>query len=155
MRSQLEAVIFRPYWNVPASIERDELLPGIMRDPSWIRANDYELVTPQGGVVERRAVSEQTLAELRTGELLLRQRPGPKNMLGLVKFLFPNQYDVYMHGTPAWWLFDRARRDFSHGCIRVEKAGSPGGVGSAQAARLVAGSHRRSDARDRTGLRKG
>ena len=61
------------------------------------------------------------LSELGTGKLQLRQKPGPKNTLGLVKFVFPNEYGVYMHDTSARWLFDRERRDLSHGCIRVEK----------------------------------
>jgi murein L,D-transpeptidase YcbB/YkuD len=119
--SQLEAVIFCPYWTVPASIQRNELLPEITRDPSWVSANNFELVTLQGEVAGDRTVSEQMLSELRTGKLVLRQKPGSKNTLGLVKFTFPNEYGVYMHDTSARWLFDPERRDFSHGCIRVEK----------------------------------
>jgi murein L,D-transpeptidase YcbB/YkuD len=121
LRSQLEIVIFLPYWTVPASIQRNELLPEIKRDPSWVSANNFELVTPQGEVAGDRTVSEHMLSELRKGELLLRQKPGPKNTLGLVKFMFPNEYGVYMHDTSARWLFAPARRDFSHGCIRLEK----------------------------------
>ncbi len=67
------------------------------------------------------AVSADLLAQLRSGKLFIRQIPGEKNALGLVKFLFPNEYNVYLHGTPAKSLFLRSRRDFSHGCIRVEK----------------------------------
>jgi murein L,D-transpeptidase YcbB/YkuD len=58
---------------------------------------------------------------LRSGKLLVRQRPGPTNSLGLVKFMFPNEHNVYLHSTPAQQLFSQSRRDFSHGCIRVEK----------------------------------
>jgi murein L,D-transpeptidase YcbB/YkuD len=119
--SQLDIVIFSPYWNVPASIQRDELLPEITRDPSWVSANNFEMVTPQGDVAKSGRVTEQMLSELRTGKLQLRQKPGPKNTLGLVKFVFPNEYGVYMHDTSARWLFARERRDLSHGCIRVEK----------------------------------
>lgn len=119
--SQLETVILRPYWNVPPSIQRNELLPEISRDPSWVSANNFELVTPQGEVAGTSRVSGQILSELATGELQLRQKPGPKNTLGLVKFLFPNKYDIYMHDTSARWLFERERRDLSHGCIRLEK----------------------------------
>jgi murein L,D-transpeptidase YcbB/YkuD len=119
--SQLETVIFRPYWNVPSSIQRNELLPEIMRDPSWISANNFELVTSRGEVAGDGTVSEQMLSELGKGELQLRQKPGPKNTLGLVKFVFPNEYGVYMHDTSARWLFARERRDLSHGCIRVEE----------------------------------
>jgi L,D-transpeptidase YcbB len=118
--SQLESVIFRPYWNVPSSIQRNELLPEIQRDPSWVSANNFELITPRGEVAGDRAVSEHMLSELSKGELQLRQKPGPKNTLGLYKFVFPNEYGVYMHDTSARWLFAKERRDLSHGCIRVE-----------------------------------
>jgi murein L,D-transpeptidase YcbB/YkuD len=121
LRSQIDTVIFRPYWSVPASIQYNELLPEIRRDPSWVSANNFELVTPQGEVVKCSRVSQHLLSALSTGELQLRQKPGSKNTLGLVKFLFPNEFGIYMHDTSARWLFDRARRDFSHGCIRVEK----------------------------------
>jgi murein L,D-transpeptidase YcbB/YkuD len=114
-------VIFRPYWNVPPSISRNELLPEIRRDPSWISANNFELVTPLGEVARDGEISEDVLSELGKGGLQLRQKPGPKNTLGLVKFMFPNEYGVYMHDTSARWLFDRERRDLSHGCIRVDR----------------------------------
>uniref|UniRef100_Q027N9 Peptidoglycan-binding domain 1 protein n=1 Tax=Solibacter usitatus (strain Ellin6076) TaxID=234267 RepID=Q027N9_SOLUE len=119
--SQLQAVIFRPYWKVPVSIQRNELLPLIRKDPAWVSANRFELVTPQGEVAEEEKLSEETLEDISTGKLQLRQKPGPKNSLGLVKFLFPNEYGVYMHDTAAHSLFARERRDLSHGCIRVEK----------------------------------
>jgi len=122
LSSELDTVLFRPYWNVPFSIQRKELVPDIARDPSYISKNDFELVTPKGVVVAEDAAPEELLSDLRSGKLLLRQRPGPKNALGLVKFVFPNEYDVFMHDTPAKSLFARARRDFSHGCIRLEKA---------------------------------
>ena len=64
--------------------------------------------------------SKPVLQRLRSGQLAIRQRPGPKNSLGLAKFLFPNEYNVYLHGTPATELFEKSRRDFSHGCIRVQ-----------------------------------
>ena len=118
LSSYLETVIFRPYWSVPASIQHDELLPRIEHDPAWIRDNNFELVTPGGEVADGESVS---LAELSAGKVQLRQKPGPKNSLGLVKFVFPNEYGVYMHDTSAKWLFAEQRRDFSHGCIRVEK----------------------------------
>ena len=122
LSSELDSVLFRPYWNVPLSIQRKELVPSIKRDPSYIAKNDFELVTSQGAVVAQDEVSDTLLAQLRSGKLHLRQRRGPTNSLGLVKFVFPNQYDVYMHDTPAKSLFARARRDFSHGCIRLERA---------------------------------
>ncbi len=121
LRSHLETVIFLPYWNVPASIQRSELVPEIKRDRSWVSANRFEIVNPQGEVARAGKVSDDVLSELRTGELQLRQKPGPKNTLGLVKFVFPNEYGVYMHDTSAPGLFNRTRRDLSHGCIRLEK----------------------------------
>jgi murein L,D-transpeptidase YcbB/YkuD len=122
LSSEVDTVIFRPYWNVPISIQRNELIGDIRRDPSYISKNDFELVTPRDAVVAQDTVADTLLAQLRSGKLHLRQRPGPKNALGLVKFVFPNEYNVYMHDTPAKSLFARARRDFSHGCIRLEKA---------------------------------
>jgi murein L,D-transpeptidase YcbB/YkuD len=71
-------------------------------------------------VVSEGAVNKEVEAQLRTGKLGIRQAPGPQNSLGLLKFEFPNEYDVYMHSTPAKQLFSKSRRDFSHGCIRVE-----------------------------------
>jgi L,D-transpeptidase YcbB len=121
LRSQLETVIFLPYWNVPASIQLVELLTEIKQDRSWVSANHFEMVTRKGEVAGDGRVSDDMLSELGTGKLQLRQKPGPKNTLGLVKFVFPNEYGVYMHDTSARWLFDRERRDLSHGCIRVEK----------------------------------
>jgi murein L,D-transpeptidase YcbB/YkuD len=121
LSSELETVIFRPYWNVPLSIQRSELAPEIAKDPSYLSANHFEIVNPQGAVVQD-ALSDEMLSGLRSGAVQLRQTPGPGNTLGLAKFVFPNDYQVYMHATSAPWLFARPRRDLSHGCIRVEKA---------------------------------
>jgi len=112
-------VIFRPYWNVPYSIQRAELVPHLVKDPSYLYANDYEIVDARGKLAG--GSGPDTIAELRSGTLAIRQRPGAKNALGLIKFMFPNEYNVYLHGTPAQALFSKSRRDFSHGCIRVEK----------------------------------
>ncbi len=118
--NQIKSVIFRPYWNVPLSIQRAEILPHIEKNPSYLLENSYEIVDRSGHVVSEGAVTDELKNSLRSGQLAVRQRPGPDNALGLVKFEFPNPYDVYMHGTPAEQLFSRSRRDFSHGCIRVE-----------------------------------
>lgn len=112
-------VIFRPFWNVPLGIQRDELVPQIEKDPGWLAAGDYEVLDTARRVVDV-AWSAYDLERLRSGALRLRQRPGPRNALGLVKFTFPNAYGVYLHDTPSQELFARSRRDFSHGCIRVE-----------------------------------
>jgi murein L,D-transpeptidase YcbB/YkuD len=118
--AELSSVIFRPYWNVPISIQRKELLPKLNRDPSYLVKNRYQVVTARDTVVSEGVVDDALLKQLRSGVLRLRQVPGPENALGLIKFVFPNDYDVYMHGTPAMKLFSKYRRDFSHGCIRVE-----------------------------------
>jgi murein L,D-transpeptidase YcbB/YkuD len=113
-------IIFRPYWNVPPSIQRRELVPQIRKNRDYLVKNGYEVTDSRGEVVSDGTVSDEILEGLRRGALTVRQRPGPKNSLGLVKFMFPNEFDVYLHGTPATELFSRSRRDFSHGCIRVE-----------------------------------
>ena len=119
--SDMRYLIFRPYWNVPESIIRGELLPKIVRDRGYLAANGYEVVTTEDRVVTSGVIDDQVLAHLKSGKLSIRQVPGPKNSLGFVKFIFPNEHNVYLHDTPATQLFSQSRRDFSHGCIRVEK----------------------------------
>jgi murein L,D-transpeptidase YcbB/YkuD len=116
---EMEYVIFRPYWNVPPSIARGEIVPAVRRDPDYLRREDMEIVSGAGDDARPVPFSAATLAELERGRLRVRQRPGPKNSLGLVKFVFPNDANVYLHGTPATQLFRQRRRDFSHGCVRV------------------------------------
>jgi murein L,D-transpeptidase YcbB/YkuD len=119
--NEMKYLIFRPYWNVPSSIQRAELVPKLERNRSYLARNDYEIVTPGGQLVSSAVFTETILAQLRSGKLSIRQTPGETNALGLVKFMFPNDHNVYLHGTPAPELFSKSRRDFSHGCIRVEK----------------------------------
>jgi murein L,D-transpeptidase YcbB/YkuD len=116
---EMESVIVRPYWNVPISIQRAEIVPALRRNPGYLAAHDMVVVDQRNRPVQVSGRAD-LLNRLASGELRLRQEPGPKNSLGLLKFNFPNSFDVYMHGTPAQQLFSRARRDFSHGCIRVE-----------------------------------
>jgi murein L,D-transpeptidase YcbB/YkuD len=118
--NQVRFVYFRPYWNVPPSIQRSELVPKIRKDRSYLAKNNFEVVSKAGQVVTDGTVSDDVLAQLAAGSLSIRQKPGPSNALGPAKFVFPNEYNVYLHGTPAQALFSQARRDFSHGCIRVE-----------------------------------
>jgi murein L,D-transpeptidase YcbB/YkuD len=117
---QMEYVIFHPYWNPPPSIIRNEILPHARKDPAYLDKEDMEIVADGSDDAAALAATEENLAAVAAGRLTLRQRPGPKNSLGLAKFIFPNDENVYMHGTPASQLFSRARRDFSHGCIRLE-----------------------------------
>jgi len=106
---QMRYLEFNPYWNVPRSILLNEILPKMARNPAYLAQNTMETV-PSGASV----------ADLRAGRARVRQRPGPKNALGAIKFAMPNPMDIYLHSTPAPELFQRSRRDLSHGCIRVE-----------------------------------
>ena len=112
----MKYLVFRPYWNVPVDIARKELVPHIATNHGYLASKNFE-VTNNKGVV----LADYTAKEVSQGEVMVREKPGPKNSLGLVKFMFPNQYDIYLHSTPAVSLFERTRRDFSHGCIRVQK----------------------------------
>lgn len=98
----MTVVVFSPYWNIPQSIETKEMLPALARDPDYLRKQRIEVVDDGEGNIQ------------------LRQKPGARNALGFVKFLFPNRHNVYLHDTPTDNLFDRLTRDLSHGCIRLE-----------------------------------
>ena len=98
---QLKHVVFSPYWNVPRSIVRNEIYPAMKRNPGYLRRNNMEQTGTSGGLP------------------VIRQKPGPANALGKVKFIFPNSFNIYFHDTPSKSLFDRSRRAFSHGCIRL------------------------------------
>lgn len=111
----LQTVVFAPYWSVPRSITVKEILPKLRRGLGYLEAQDMEIVGPQG-VLPANAASVERLA---AGAAELRQRPGPRNALGRVKFLFPNSHSVYLHDTPSQQAFEKSRRDFSHGCVRV------------------------------------
>jgi murein L,D-transpeptidase YcbB/YkuD len=116
----MESVLFRPYWNVPYSIQRKEIVPDIRKNSDYLIKHNYQVVDERREVVSQGEVSAGLLDEIRQGTVYVRQRPGPKNALGLIKFEMPNRFDVYMHATPVTSLFSKSRRDFSHGCIRVE-----------------------------------
>jgi murein L,D-transpeptidase YcbB/YkuD len=115
----MQYVVFRPYWDVPLRIARNEEIPKIARRPGYFASQEMEIVRGHDEQVVRYPPTPQNLAKVEAGALRLRQRPGEKNALGLVKFVFPNSYSTYLHGTPAQSLFARSRRDFSHGCMRV------------------------------------
>ncbi|NEU09684.1 L,D-transpeptidase family protein [Flavihumibacter sp. R14] len=97
----LEYVVFSPYWNVPSSIVRNEILPAMEANRQYLRSKNMEITGYSGGLP------------------VIRQRPGGSNSLGLVKFIFPNDYNIYFHDTPAKSLFREEYRAFSHGCIRL------------------------------------
>jgi murein L,D-transpeptidase YcbB/YkuD len=117
---RMEYVIFRPYWNPPYGITVKELVPHARRDPAYLDRENLEIVASGADDAPALPATPANLSHVLSGRLYLRQKPGPKNSLGLAKFIFPNSANVYMHGTPAQQLFSRARRDFSHGCIRLE-----------------------------------
>jgi murein L,D-transpeptidase YcbB/YkuD len=112
----MKYLVFRPYWNVPVDIARKELVPHMAASHGYLASKNFE-VTNNKGVV----LTDYTAKQVAQGAVMVREKPGPKNSLGLVKFIFPNQYDIYLHSTPAVSLFEQTRRDFSHGCIRVQK----------------------------------
>jgi L,D-transpeptidase YcbB len=101
MEEDMKYVVFWPYWNVPPSILRGEIIPKITKDPAYLQKNDFEVATYSGQVITDGVVSEDVLAQLRAGKLMVRQKPGPKNALGLIKFIFPNDQNIYLHSTPA------------------------------------------------------
>ncbi|WP_051292739.1 L,D-transpeptidase family protein [Olivibacter sitiensis] len=101
--NQVKYVVFSPYWNVPPSIVRNEVVPGMKKNSNYIARHNMEITGNSGGLP------------------VVRQKPGPNNSLGLVKFLFPNSYNIYLHDTPAKSLFSQDSRAFSHGCIRVSE----------------------------------
>jgi L,D-transpeptidase YcbB len=112
----MKYLVFRPYWNVPVDIARKELVPHIASNHGYLASKNFEVTDAKGAVL-----ADYTAKQVAQGGVMVREKPGPKNSLGLVKFIFPNQYDIYLHSTPAVSLFEQTRRDFSHGCIRVQK----------------------------------
>jgi len=112
----MKYVIFRPFWNVPQSIIKKELAGHIQKSGiGYLASKNFETVDAKGNPVKA------TVQQVEHGGVVVREKPGPKNSLGLIKFMFPNEYDIYMHSTPQPELFEHSRRDFSHGCVRVQK----------------------------------
>jgi len=120
----LKYVVFRPYWDVPRSILVREMLPKIRENPNYLAKEHLEIVAGESDEAKVLAPTAANIASLAAGQLRVRQSPGPDNALGLIKFIFPNVHDVFMHSTPARRLFSESRRAFSHGCIRVSDPGA-------------------------------
>ena len=121
-RDTMQEVVFGPYWNVPPSIAKKEILPKAQADWGFLSRNRYEIVSSFNPYnKDSHRLSPENLELVSQGRLLLRQKPGPSNALGRIKFLFPNKYNVYMHDPPAKSFFARSKRDHSHGCIRVSQ----------------------------------
>ena len=98
----LQYIVFSPYWNVPRSIVKNEIVPAMNRNSNYISRNNMEITGQSNGLP------------------VVRQKPGPGNALGQVKFIFPNRYNIYFHDTPAKTLFNSQSRAFSHGCVRIQ-----------------------------------
>ena len=116
---EISYLVFRPYWYVPRSIIVKEMLPAHAKNPAYFESHQLELTATNDDGKPGVPTTPENVALLRAGKLGVRQKPGPRNSLGKVKFIFPNSESVYLHDTPAKSLFERDRRDFSHGCVRV------------------------------------
>jgi murein L,D-transpeptidase YcbB/YkuD len=117
--AEMKYVIFRPYWDIPFSIMEHEMLPAIRANPDYLRHEHLEIVRGSSDSAAVLPPTTDNIKALASGTLRLRQQPGADNALGLIKFMLPNAYNVYLHSTPALRLFSQSRRAFSHGCIRV------------------------------------
>jgi murein L,D-transpeptidase YcbB/YkuD len=109
-------IAFSPYWNIPASITKDEIAPAVLKNPKYLDQKNMEVVTSSGEPVNVKPKDWST----DPFPYLVRQKPGGSNSLGLVKFMFPNEYSIYIHDTPARSLFELENRALSHGCIRIQ-----------------------------------
>lgn len=118
--SSITSVVFRPYWVPPPKILKEEILPKAKADPAWLAGQNMEIVARPEEGAEPIEPTEDVLAQVSKGELILRQRPGPRNSLGTVKFVVPDSQCIGLHGTPHKKTFDLPHRDRSHGCIRLE-----------------------------------
>ena len=113
---EMETVVFNPSWYPPVSIIRNEILPGARSNPDFIYRHKFQLTNARGRPINPDSVDWY---EAEAGQIFFRQPPGPGNVLGVVKFLFPNRHQVYMHDTPSKSLFDKRVRAYSHGCMRI------------------------------------
>lgn len=116
---EISQIAFAPYWNIPTSIVRNEVAPAMRRNPNYLARNRMEIVRG-GEVVPNSSINWSNYNG--GGPYLIRQKPGANNSLGLVKFLFPNEFSIYLHDTPAKNRFIPEKRAFSHGCIRLNDA---------------------------------
>jgi len=118
-RDEMQYVVLNPTWTVPRSIATKEMLPKIKNDPDYFKKRDFDVKDRNGKLVDPETIDWSQVTRNNFGYTFV-QRPGPRNALGRIKFIFPNEHSVYLHDTPSKALFDRAERTFSHGCIRVK-----------------------------------
>lgn len=118
--AEMSYLVFSPTWTVPNSITRNEIIPSIRRNPNYLSSKNMNVITNSGVIVDPSSIDWQKV-NARNFPYMIRQEPGVQNSLGLVKFMFPNKYSVYIHDTPSRSLFAREDRALSHGCIRIQK----------------------------------
>ena len=118
-RSKITYLDINPTWTVPPTILNQDILPRLKKDPDYLRKKDMRVLTFDGKPVDERTI-DWSLYPGRKFPYMIRQNPGPQNALGRIKFMFPNQYAVYLHDTPSKSLFGRTDRALSSGCIRIE-----------------------------------
>ncbi len=121
LNDEIEKIVFNPYWNVPLSIVRSEILPNAKKRIEWYTSRQFELVKEYHPSAMVYGWSKNTMRLFEEGKLRIRQRKGPENTLGQIKFLFPNKHAIYIHDTPKQELFGVSNRAYSHGCVRVKE----------------------------------
>jgi len=114
-------IVLNPSWNIPETIAKDEILPALMSDPDYLSRNNIDVVSTENKETVDGTEIDWESVDPEDFPYRLRQQPGEENSLGRIKFMFPNEFSVYLHDTPAQALFNKRRRDFSHGCVRVSK----------------------------------
>ena len=117
-KGNISRIILNPYWNIPNSIINKEILPALKRNPNYLSRNNMEVVSNTGKIINASTINWDKYSK--NVPFIIRQKPDHDNALGKMKFLFPNSFSIYLHDTPAKELFNQNKRDFSHGCIRVE-----------------------------------
>jgi murein L,D-transpeptidase YcbB/YkuD len=115
----MKYLVFNPTWTIPYSIATQEILPKLKKDSTYLSDKNMTLLNASGVAINQRSVDWSTVTPSNF-YYTIREEPGPANALGQVKFMFPNNYSVYLHDTPSKYLFARDDRAFSHGCIRVQ-----------------------------------
>lgn len=117
-KGNISRIILNPYWNIPNSIINNEILPKLKHNSNYLVQNNMEVVSNSGNTIPLASINWKKYTK--NVPFIIRQKPGKSNALGKMKFLFPNNFNIYLHDTPSKSLFNRNKRDFSHGCIRVE-----------------------------------
>ena len=150
----IKYIVINPYWNIPNSIAKNEMLPKLKKNPNYLKEKNIRLLNgwdPDAKEIDSTTLDWKSMGEKDIVRYRLRQDPGPNNALGTIKFMFPNKYSVYLHDTPARSLFQQRKRAFSHGCIRVSKpaelasyvlGGDEEGWGIEQIKQIIAGGKR-------------